>query len=475
MYAAGGDRLVSQSIGTHRRENVLRRNNIPNSQSSEPISATPQYVPINAGQADPLLPPRVVHRISSSTDSLWSPKASKNHAAGMGERAPCCSTACTSRPHAYSSANSSAGTTTLSAGYRAGSQEKLLRGEFGYCSGSPHHPPDQDPGPRGSVAGSGRHQMSVYHPVSRAERIMSVQNAPIDSARFLGNSSTPERAASLSGISKGPHGSFPSRDSHMPAPLSSARSIASTSSLAFPLQGSSLSHTSRLLQQPMNASQCKPPSTDFLGATSARSSTTHRHTDSRSSQDSGTKRSRHGRCSETQVSPSPGHARNDPAVRSTRSSGVSTRRDSLLSGPRRTVSSLMSKQPRSTTSEVNCPGPRGKAHSCTAGTLSTGCAPIESIAGERFEGSDTTPIMYRRASSSATLPDAELSRYPSHHRQNAHHGSSRKDKQDDKRQRNGPQPAELSAAGESSNSTTPSSGWGGFNGGFMSQVQRWIS
>ncbi|CDJ59335.1 hypothetical protein EMWEY_00021480, partial [Eimeria maxima] len=190
MYAAGGDRLVSQSIGTHRRENVLRRNNIPNSQSSEPISATPQYVPINAGQADPLLPPRVVHRISSSTDSLWSPKASKNHAAGMGERAPCCSTACTSRPHAYSSANSSAGTTTLSAGYRAGSQEKLLRGEFGYCSGSPHHPPDQDPGPRGSVAGSGIFTLPYIKITAAAHERKPVQTS---FNRFSGSNFSPEQ------------------------------------------------------------------------------------------------------------------------------------------------------------------------------------------------------------------------------------------------------------------------------------------
>ncbi|CDI85782.1 Proteophosphoglycan 5, related [Eimeria praecox] len=471
VYAAISDRQLPQSISAHRRESVLHRHNLLRPQPSEYASTTPAHVAVNAGQADPLFSPSPVQRISSSTGSLWSPKASRNHALAMGERGSCSST---SRPHA-DSANFGTRATASTTGSHAGSQEKLLRGELSYRCGSSRHPPDQEPGPRESGTGLGGPHLSAYHPVSRAERVISMQQAPIDSARFLGSSSIGEKPPSLAGMPRGQQGAFLPRDSQLPAPLASARSIASTSSLPFPVQSSSLSHTSRLIQQPMNPSQSSPPLTDFLGATSARSITSRRHTDSRNSQTDGTKRSRHSRCSESQVSPSPGRPRDECGARSTRSSGVCTRRESLLDGPRRTVNSLMSKLPRATASEINSARQRGKVYSCTAGTDTVGCGRRESISSERLEGSEAAAIMYRRASSSTALPDVELSRDPSHRRQKTHRGSIKKDKLDDKLPPDESRNAELPAAGESSSSASSSSGWAGFNGGFMSQVQKWIS
>ncbi|CDJ52249.1 Proteophosphoglycan ppg4, related [Eimeria brunetti] len=461
IYAGGGDRLLSQSIGAHSRESLLRRHNM-RPQPSECVPATPQHIPVNAGQAELSFSSSVVQRISSSTGSLWSPKASRNHTPGVGERAPCCSTAGTSRPHTDSSVSIS-GTTASSAGCQAGSAEKLLRAEFRYRSESSRHPSDQDGGPRERGTGLGRPQPSVYHPVSRADRVIPMRQAPIDSARFFGSNSTTEKVPCLAGISRGHQGAFSCRDSQLPPPLASARSITSTSSMALPLQSSSIAHTSRLLQQPMNPNQRSPSQTDFLGATSARSITSSRQTDSRSSQTATTKRSRHSRCSESQVPPSPGRPTNESGVRSTRSSGVSTRSESLLCGPRRTVNSLMNKQPRSTTSDVNSARQRRKMQSSTVGADTVGCSPRESVPTERLEGNETTAIMYRRASSSATLPDVDLSRYPPHYRQKTHRGSSRKEKVDDKRQPDESDNAALSAAGESNSSTAASSAWAGFN------------
>lgn len=475
IYSAGGDRLLSQSLGAHGREGVLARHNLVRPQQSECVSITPQHISLNSGQADPLFSSCVVQRINSSTGSLWSPKASRNHAAGVGERAACCSTSSSSRPHADPPANFCSGKGTPSRGCQAASKEKLLCGEFRYRSGSSRHLSDQEPGPRESGLGSGRPQLSANHPVSRAERVIPIQQARIDSARFLGSSSISVKAPSLSGISRGQQGAFPSRDSQLPAPLASTRSITSTSSLAFPVQSSSIGHTSRLLQQPINPNQCSPPPTDFLGATSPRSIPSHRQTDSRGSHAGSTKRSRHSRCTESPVLPAPGHPKNESGVRSARSSGVSTRRESLLYGPRRTVNSLMSRQPHSTLSEANPARQRGKMHSCTVGSGSAGYGPTEAISAERQEGSGAASITYRRASSSATHPDVEVSRYPSHHRQKTHRGSSGKDKLDNKRQPDESQNAELAAAGDSSSPPAPSSGWAGFNGGFMSQVQKWIS
>ncbi|CDJ36218.1 uncharacterized protein EMH_0040910 [Eimeria mitis] len=287
IYASGGDRPLAQSTDVHRRESVLRRHNLLRPQASECSPCASQHVPVNACQADP----------------------------------PFTSAASASRPLSDSSTNINTGATTSSVGCKGGSQEKLLRGDLCYRSGNSHQPSGQDSRHRESGTGLVRPQPSVYHPVSRAERVITMQQAHIDSARFLGSSNISEKVPCLSGLPRGQQGAFSSRESQLPAPLASAR---------------------------------------------------------------------------------------------------------------------------------------------------------ESISADQLEGNEATPMLYRCASTSAALTDAELSRYPTNHRQKTHRGSSRKDKMDDKRQLDESRNAEMSAAGESSSSTAPSSGWAGFNGGFMSQVQKWI-
>ncbi|CDJ39041.1 hypothetical protein ETH_00029570 [Eimeria tenella] len=467
INALAGNRFAHQGAVLQGRESVLHRHTRLRPQPSESISASPQSMQASPGPPDSILSSCVVQRINSSAGSLWSPKASKSQATGIGDRAAryAASNAVPSR--SVSVSNFNCGSMTPS----AGRQEFLLQGERRYSSGGLRYPSDQEQVLRDNGAGLNRPQLSAHHPVSRAERAFALQQTPIDSARFLGGSRMGEKCQTLSGISRHQQGSLLARDSHLPAPPASARSLASTSSVVLPAQRSLLAHATKLPPYSRDHSKCSLASSDFLGVSSARSSTGRRHGDPRSSQNSDAKRSRHSKSGETQMPCSSCRPRSESGARTTRS--LNTGHDSSLYGPRRTVNPLLSRQQCSAASEYRSPRQRENLAFSTAGTDIPGCGHKESAT--RLDGSGAAAVSYRRTSTSATAPDADLSRYSSRHRQKMRHGTSREDRPDEKRERNEDKKSEISTGGNPHSAAPLSVGWSGFNGSFMSQVQKWIS
>lgn len=469
VYGLGNERLPSQvapaqSLGALHRHSRLRH------QPSESLLGFHHNIPILPGHPDPLLSACAVQRVNSSTGSLWSPKASRSQVSGLGDRAGGGGATVGGRSHADLLVSN-----TGSMMSPAGIQERLLPGELHYSSGGLGHRPDPDRPSRGTGTGLGRSTMSAYHPVSRAERIGPAQQTPIDSARFLGSSSIGEKRISGSEMARYDHGTLPFHEPQSTGPPASARSIASTSSYATTSTNRApLTHASRIPQRTRDSNGGAPPSADFLGMTSARSTTSRNQADYRRSEASRTKPSGHTKCSESQLPPSPGRPRSESGGRSTRPPNATTGRDSLISGSRRTVNSLTSKLKRPSVSDFQTPRRKNSLGSCSVGIDASACGPRASFQRERFENSEAAAAYYRRGTTSETLPDVEMPHSASHHSHKARRGSGRKDKSDCRPERDDQQ-AEKTTAGDSSSSGQLSMDWTGFNSGFMSQVQKWIS
>ncbi|KAL8436213.1 hypothetical protein Efla_003743 [Eimeria flavescens] len=255
----------------------------------------------------------------------------------------------------------------------------------------------------------------LRHQPSEATRVIPLPQTSVDSARFLGNSTSNERGVGRSESFRLNPGMLSLQESPMKGPPASARSLASTASYATaPPQKMSLPKTSRVLQGSKN---------------DTRSTTSRRHTDSRNSQSASTKRSGHGSCSERQLPPSPGRPSSQSGWRHKKSPASTSGRESLISGSRRTVNSLMSKLPSSATFEDHSPRQKESFASCTVDNDHPSKSHREPFRVERSEASEAAAAYCRRSATNETLPESELSRSSSR-RHNARVGSSRKSKAD---------------------------------------------
>ncbi|KAL8273047.1 hypothetical protein Esti_002968 [Eimeria stiedai] len=460
--AIRGERLTPQLLQAYSLESAHYEGPRVRRQPSESTVGSHQHSTISAGFADPSLLACGVQRVNSSTGSLWSPKASKSGAGGLREPSGGSRALIEPRYHA--------------ATFTSGGGDASFRGDFRPAAGGLPLPPNTERRSGDSGAVTGRPSLCAFHPVSRAERVAVVPQTPVDSARFLGSSSTSEKAASRSEPSFRCTPGMPSlQEAHLKYPPASARSFASTSSYATaPVQKMPLSKTSRISQRSKGESESPLPSADFLALTTARSTTSRGHTDSRSSQATTTKQSAQSSCSECQVPASPGRQSTQSGRRRTRSPGSVTGRDSLISGSRRTVNPLMNKLTRSAASDVQPPRPTDTAAFSVIDRELGASAHRESCRMQRFESSEAAAAYYRRSATSETLPEAELSRLASQQGHKTRPSSSRKGKTEGGAQRDQSGQAEKSSK-DSNSSSSLALEWSGFNGGFMSQVQKWIS
>ncbi|KAL8455489.1 hypothetical protein Emag_000618 [Eimeria magna] len=454
-----GERLTPQLLQAHSLESAHYKGSRVRRQPSESTVGSHQHSTISAGIADPSLVTCGVQRINSSTGSLWSPKASKNGASGLRE--PSGSSRALTEPRYH-------------AAFSTGGGDASFRGDFRPGSGGLPLPPNSGRRSGDSGVATGRPSLSAFHPVSRAERAV-VPQTPVDSARFLGSSTTNEKAASRSESFCCSPGMLPLQEAHLKYPPSSARSYASTASYATAtVQKMPLPKTSRTSQRSKGESESSWPSADFLALTTARNTTSRRHTDSRSSQAIPTRRAAHSSCSERQIPNSPGRQSTQSGRHRTTSPASVTGRDSLISGSRRTVNPLINKLTLSAASDVQSPRHKDTAASSVIDSELYAGAHRESLRTQRFESSEAAAAFYRRSATSETLPEAVLSRPASQHRHKTRVNSKRKGKAE-----GGAQIDESGQAEKSSSDTKSSSAsaldWSGFNGGFMSQVQKWIS
>ncbi|KAL8434607.1 hypothetical protein ACSSS7_003082 [Eimeria intestinalis] len=457
--ALRGERLTPQLLQAHSLESAHYKGPRVRRQPSESTVGSHQHSTISSSFADPSLFACGVQRTSSSTGSLWSPKASKSGAGGLREPSGGSKALIEPLYHA--------------ATFSSGGGDASFRRDFRRGSGGLPLPPNTERRSGDSGAATGRPPLSAFHPVSRAERVALVPQTPVDSARFLGSSGTSEKAASRSESFRCPPSTLSSQETHLKYPPASARSFVSTSSYATaPVQKMVLPKTSRIGQRSKCESESSLPSADFLALTTARSAASRPHTDSRSSQATTTKRATHSSC-EGQAPPSPGRQSTQSGRRRTRSPASVTGRDSLVAGSRRTVNPLMSKLTRSSASDVQSPRAKDTAASSVIDSELRASAHRESLKTQRFESSEAAAAYYRRSTTSEALPEAELPRPVSQHRRKTRLSSSRKSKAESGAQIDESGQAEKSRDSKSSSSLALD--WSGFNGGFMSQVQKWIS
>ncbi|KAL8450601.1 hypothetical protein Emed_002473 [Eimeria media] len=459
-HAFRGERLTPQLLQAHSLESAHYKGSRVRRQPSESTVVSHQHSTISSSFADPPLLACGVQRINSSTGSLWSPKASKSGTSGLKE--PSATSRALIEPRYHS------------ATFSSGGGDASFRGDFRQSSGGLPLPPNFERRSGESGAATGRPSLSAFHPVSRAERVAVVPQTPVDSARFLGSSSTSEKAASRSESFRCPPGMLSLQEAHLKYPPASARSFASTSSYATaPVQKMPLPKTSRISQRSKGESESSWPSADFLALTTARSTTSRRHADSRSSQTTTSKRAAHSSCSERQVPASPGRQSSQSGRRRTSSPASVTGRDSLIASSRRTVNPLMNKLTRSSAaSDVHSPRHKDTAASSVIDSELGASAHRESLRTQRFESSEAAAAYYRRSATSETLPESELSRPASQHRHKTRVTSKRKGKTEGGADESGQ--AEKPSS-DAKNSSSLALDWSGFNGGFMSQVQKWIS
>lgn len=456
-YAQEGDLLVQQTTAiVHSFDSVACRHLIQHSQPSDSLPASHLHVPAQSKREDLLRPAWVVQRTNSCTGSLWSPKASKRQAAGLGER------------DAFKT--SAAGTPTnrdLLRSFTTDPQEALHQKEILYNSGSLRHTPDPGRQPRQKETRGVGLSASACHPVSRTERIVPVPLVPVDSARFLGNSAG-RREVSGSEVSRTRQSRHTIREPQLEAPPFSARSSASISHWIASGHRTPLNPLAGSSQHLKNSDGRLPATADFLGMTSVRSTMSQKLLGSRTSQALGTKQSGLSRRSETQMPFSPGRPRSHAgSTVSTRSLAATTGRDSLTQGPRRTVSSLMSKLPHGNASEFSSPSQRDVSD---LGLVDRDVSPRD----PRDVLNGKAAVAHKQARTRETLPDV-VSRSAPHSRYKVRHGSSRGERFEGKLQpKDGEKPGEAAVA-DSSKSVQLSVDWAGLNTNFMSQVQKWIS
>ncbi|OEH79634.1 hypothetical protein cyc_04246 [Cyclospora cayetanensis] len=486
MFVLRGDRwgAAAQKTAASSTETAPRQysaSRLPHLPSARHVGAH-QHLAMPSGHADPVLSASTNQRINSSAGSLWSPKASKEQVPGSRDLHACCGAApSAARPHAAAEGllSGCVGVKGLS---RSSVFSELPRVEdapaLSLPSPSKGHRQFQETWGEMSWGPS----PSACHPVSRAEKVTALRQTPIDSDRGLGGGShTSEQGPTRSPLTPLPEGVMPSRDAQLRAPLPSARSLASTTSHAttatqrWPWErGNTLT-----LEQTKRRDKggAVPPSADFLGvtSTSARGTTTHRHTESLNALATGARRyyGVQGRDTETPDDASfPDRRRSEVGVRNTHSSATIAGYDCALYGPRRTVTPLMNKLSFPNAPDVESVRQRKSLAACSTGLNGAARGSRESLCGKALDCSESETPYYRRSTTSGTLPDVDVLHSASHHpRQKTRHAPAKKGKCDRKTQReNGKTPEKTTADERSSSASQLSLDWSSFNNSLMTQV-----
>ncbi|XP_026194497.1 uncharacterized protein LOC34620802 [Cyclospora cayetanensis] len=487
MFVLRGDRwgAAAQKTAASSTETAPRQysaSRLPHLPSARHVGAH-QHLAMPSGHADPVLSASTNQRINSSAGSLWSPKASKEQVPGSRDLHACCGAApSAARPHAAAEGllSGCVGVKGLS---RSSVFSELPRVEdapaLSLPSPSKGHRQFQETWGEMSWGPS----PSACHPVSRAEKVTALRQTPIDSDRGLGGGShTSEQGPTRSPLTPLPEGVMPSRDAQLRAPLPSARSLASTTSHAttatqrWPWErGNTLT-----LEQTKRRDKggAVPPSADFLGvtSTSARGTTTHRHTVSLNALATGARRyyGVQGRDTETPDDASfPDRRRSEVGVRNTHSSATIAGYDCALYGPRRTVTPLMNKLSFPNAPDVESVRQRKSLAACSTGLNGAARGSRESLCGKALDCSESETPYYRRSTTSGTLPDVDVLHSASHHpRQKTRHAPAKKGKCDRKTQReNGKTPEKTTADERSSSASQLSLDWSSFNNSLMTQPQ----